>query len=131
MPTTDFQIHDGLLVVQQTTEGDRLRITLQGELDLANAECAASVLSEALRSGKRVVVDLAKLEFLDSTGIALLVEAIGDGGERLSFLPSESAAVQRLLSLTGLDERMGLEPVAAILPTAPAATDVDSLQPAA
>lgn len=131
MPTTDFQIHDGLLAVQQTSEGDRLRIALQGEMDLANADCAGSILSEALRSEKRVVVDLTKLEFLDSTGIALLVDAMHNGGERLSFLPSEHGAVQRLLSLTGLDERMSLEP-AAIVTSAPAASaDADSLQPAA
>jgi anti-anti-sigma factor len=130
VPTTDFQVHDGLLVVQQASEGDRLRISLQGEMDLANADCAGTVLSEALRSGKRVLVDLAKLEFLDSTGIALLVDAMHNGGERLSFLPSEHGAVQRLLSLTGLDGWMNLEP-AAIVATAPADADAQSLQPAA
>jgi hypothetical protein len=31
-----------------------------------------------------------------------------DGGKRLSFLPSEHKAVQRLLSLTGLDEQMNM-----------------------
>jgi anti-anti-sigma factor len=110
VPTTDFQVHDGLLVVQQTSEGDRLRIALQGEMDLANADGAASIVSEALDSGKHVVIDLAKLEFLDSTGLALVVDAMRNGGERLSFLPSEHTAVHRLLSLTGLDERMRFEP---------------------
>gem|GEM_PF-3805456 len=62
-------------------------------------------------------------------GIALLVDAMHNGGERLSFLPSEHAAVRRLLSLTGLDQRMALEP-AAIVPAA-AAADTDTLQPAA
>jgi len=98
-------------------------------MDLANADCASSILSEALSSSKRVVVDLTKLEFLDSTGIALLVDAMHNGGERLSFLPSEHGPVQRLLRLTGLDERMSLEPVAIVTP-APSA-DADSLQPAA
>jgi anti-anti-sigma factor len=131
VPTTDFQVHDGLLVVQQTSEGDLLRIALQGEMDLANAECAASILGEALRSDQRVVVDLAKLEFLDSTGIALLVDAMANGGERLSFLPSEHASVQRLLTLTGLGERMRLEPDAAPVPAVAADASADSLQPAA
>ena len=131
MPTTDFQVHDGLLVVQQTSEGDRLRIALQGEMDLANAESAAEIVREALRTGKRVLVDLTKLEFLDSTGIALLVDAMANSGVRLSFLPSEHAAVQRLLSLTGLDERMRLEPDAAAVPALAADASADSLQPAA
>jgi anti-anti-sigma factor len=131
VPTTDFRVHDGLLVVQQTSEGERLRIALQGEMDLANAESAASILSAALDSGKRVLVDLAKLEFLDSTGIALLVEAMRNGGERLSFQPSEHAAVIRLLTLTGLAERMRLEPAAPPVPVAAADARADSLQPAA
>jgi anti-anti-sigma factor len=114
VPSTDFQVHDGLLVVQQTSEGERLRIALQGEMDLANTESAESILREALGSGRSVVIDLAKLEFLDSTALAMLVSAMREGGEQLSFLPSEHAAVRRLLSLTGLDERMNLAtPVAA------------------
>jgi anti-sigma B factor antagonist len=103
---TDFKVHDGLLAVQQTSEGRRLRIALEGEMDLANTETAATTLREALLCGKDVVVDLGKLEFLDSTGIAMLVAAMREGGERLSFLPSEHDAIRRLLRLTGLDERM-------------------------
>lgn len=112
MPAIDFQVHDGLLVVQQTSEGKRLRLALNGELDLANAETAKATLREALASGKDVVVDLADLEFLDSTGVAMLVAAMREvDGKRLSFLPSEHEAVRRLLKLTGLDEWMGLAPV--------------------
>jgi anti-sigma B factor antagonist len=115
VPTTDFEVHDGILVVQQRSEGERLRIALRGEMDLANAETAGSILREALSSGRSVVVDLAKLEFLDSTGVALLVAAMrSDSDGQLSFLPSEHIAVRRLLKLTGLDERMNLAPATAI-----------------
>jgi anti-sigma B factor antagonist len=119
VPTTDFKVHDGLLVVQQTSEGERLRIALHGEMDLANADTAESILSEALSSGRSVVVDLAKLEFLDSTGLALLVAAMrSDSDDQLSFLPSEHAAVRRLLHLTGLDKRMNLAPAGAVTASA-------------
>lgn len=131
MTTTDFQVHDGLLVVQQTTEGKRLRVALRGELDLANAECAGAVLREALGSGNSIVVDLANLEFLDSTGVALLIDAMQDGGERLSFLPSEHVAVQRLLRLTGLDERMNFASTAALRATGAEDAGAESLLPAA
>jgi anti-anti-sigma factor len=133
VPTTDFQVHDGLLVVQQTSEGERFRIALSGEIDLANTETAASTLREALGSGKSVLVDLAKLEFLDSTAIAMLVAAIREGGEQLSFLPSDHAPVRRLLSLTGLDERMNLVPVAPVTPSLEESAedpDAESLMPA-
>jgi anti-sigma B factor antagonist len=131
VPITDFQVHEGLLVVQQTSEGERLRIALNGELDLSNAETPAAVMREALSSGKSVVVDLEKLEFLDSTGIAMLVNAMREGGERLSFLPSRHAAVTRLLSLTGLDERMNLASAATIDATAADGAGAESLLPAA
>jgi anti-anti-sigma factor len=130
VPTTDFKVHDGLLAVQQTSEGRRLRIALEGEMDLANTETAASTLREALLSGKDVVVDLGKLEFLDSAGIAMLVAAMHEGGERLSFLPSEHDAIRRLLNLTGLDERMIFASPRALAPRGGGA-GAESLQPAA
>lgn len=107
MPTTDFQAHDGLLTVQQTSDQTRLRVALEGELDLSNSGFAETVLREAMGSGRPLVVDLGKLEFIDSTGIAMLIRVIADSdGGRLSFRPSEHQAVRRLFSLTGLDERM-------------------------
>jgi anti-anti-sigma factor len=130
MPLTDFKVHDGLLAVQQTSEGRRLRIALEGEMDLANTETAAATLREALVCGKDVVVDLGKLEFLDSTGIAMLVAAMNEGGERLSFLPSEHEAIRRLLSLTGLEERMTFASPVTMAPPAGEVVD-ESLQPAA
>jgi len=130
VPTTDFKVHDGLLTVQQTSEGQRLRLALEGEMDLANTETAASALRGALDCGKPVVVNLTKLSFLDSSGLAMLVRAMQAGGERLSFVPSEHDAVRRLLSLTGLDERMTF---ASPVPIPPRAENADgkSLLPAA
>ena len=105
--SSSAEIRDGLLVVQQTQDGDSTHLALHGELDLANAHTLELTLRGALHRGE-VVVDMAKLEFLDSTGISMLVMALGDpNAERLSFLPSESPEVRRLLSLTGMDERLG------------------------
>jgi anti-sigma B factor antagonist len=130
VPTTDFKVHDGLLVVEQTSESQRLRIALDGEMDLTNTETAASTLREALDCGKDVVVDLTELSFLDSTGVAMLVTAMREGGERLSFLPSKHEAVCRLLSLTGLDERMTFASPATFAPS-PEDADTEPLLPAA
>ena len=120
MPSTDPPIKDGLLSVQQVDEGARTRISLQGELDLSNAPTVELQLNEALLSGDPVLVDLSKLEFIDSTGISLLVMALKrDEAAQLTFLPSETAAVRRLLSLTGLDEKLplaGLEEGETLLP---------------
>jgi anti-anti-sigma factor len=107
LPIIDSRTQDGLLVVEQFEEGERIRCCLQGELDLSNAGTAELELEAALSSKRPVLIDLSKLEFLDSTGISLLVAAIGRPDARqLEFLPSETRAVRRVLSLTGLEERL-------------------------
>lgn len=108
MPTiSDTEVKDGLLVVHQIVEPECIRLALHGELDLSNAKTVELTLAEAFASGKDVVIDLGKLEFLDSTGVSLWVMALArpDAG-KLSFLPSASPGVSRLLKMTGLDVRM-------------------------
>jgi len=108
---TRTEIKDGLLVICQTTETDCVRLALHGELDLSNVSTLESNLAEAFASGRDVNVDLGKLEFLDSTGVSLLVTTLArpDAG-KLSFLPSASPEVTRLLDMTGLDARMAFSP---------------------
>jgi anti-anti-sigma factor len=119
---SDSSVQDGLLTVDQRDEGERLRFCLCGELDLSNVCMAELQLEEALGSKRPLLIDLSKLEFLDSTGIALLITALGrPDARRLEFLPSETAGVRRVLSLTGLEERL---PYASL-------EDEQALQPAA
>lgn len=121
MPTSsDTEVRDGLLVVRQVAESESVRLALHGELDLSNSKTVELSLAEAFASGKKVVIDLGKLEFLDSTGVSLMVMALArPDAAKLSFLPSESAEVSRLLTMTGLDARMGFTRSAR--PTLPAA----------
>jgi len=90
VPIANTEFQDGLLMVRQTDEGAFIRLALQGELDLSNAKTLETSLQDALASGTHVLVDLGKLEFLDSTGVSLLVMAMKDKeANRLTFLPSE------------------------------------------
>lgn len=51
-------------------------LAVEGELDIATAPRMLSALNEALRGLKLpLVVDLARVDFLDSTGLALLINA--------------------------------------------------------
>jgi len=107
LPIVDSRTQDGLLIVEQLEEGQRIRCCLAGELDLSNAGTAELMLEEALDSKRPVLIDLSRLEFLDSTGIALLVSALGrPDAQRIRFIPSQTPGVRRVLSLTGLEERL-------------------------
>jgi len=102
------------LTVSRTDEGAFVRLALAGELDLSNLPTLEATLDGAIKSGKKVLFDLHRLEFLDSTGLALIVRMLGRrDAERFSFVPSTSGSVRRLLSLTGLDERMVVDSGAA------------------
>jgi len=102
-------IADGTLEVQTAEEDGAHVIALRGELDLANAGTAESALEKALQDDADVIVDMRELEFIDSTGIALLVASLsGDGKSQIRFIPSTSPAVTRVLELTGLAERLPL-----------------------
>ncbi|HYP56559.1 MAG TPA: STAS domain-containing protein [Solirubrobacterales bacterium] len=81
-------------------------IQIEGELDLAVAERLWQTLGEALREHDEVLVDLAGCEFIDSTGIAMLVRAHNESearGRRF-VVHSASRQVLRVLEVTGLTE---------------------------
>jgi anti-sigma B factor antagonist len=111
MSSEQREIADGTLVVRSIENDGSRVVAFAGELDLANAGTAESALENSLADGTLpVIVDMRELEFIDSTGIALLVAAIGrnDGETKISFIPSASPAVTRVLELTGLAARLPL-----------------------
>jgi anti-sigma B factor antagonist len=83
--------------------GDDLHVAVAGEVDLTNASDLESVVFEhATRTG--VVLDLADVTFLDSSGLRILIRLRGrihTGGRRFR-LGRVSAAVSRLLDVSGL-----------------------------
>jgi anti-anti-sigma factor len=83
-------------------------LTLSGELDVANVRQVVEEV-DALRPDSDVTLELAELEFIDSSGLRLLLDltAGGDGAAPVR-LRSPSPAVMRLAELTGTAARLGL-----------------------
>ena len=109
MANEQHDIADGTLEVRTAIEDGTRVVSLSGELDLSNAETAKTALQEAQEADAPLIVDMRELEFIDSTGIALLVGIIGgDPGPEVRFVPSDSAAVTRVMELTGLAGRLPL-----------------------
>jgi anti-sigma B factor antagonist len=96
---------DGSLSVSSNRYGeDVIVVSLAGELDRSNVATAKAVLIAAAREGAALlVIDLDELQFLDASGIALLVEVSGlRGAEALRVVPSPAPEVKRMLDLTGI-----------------------------
>ncbi len=86
-------------------------IALSGELDLASSPALEDALERVFGSDpKLVVLDLRTLDFMDSTGLSIIVKAhqTADDHQLQLYLVNGPAQVQRLLSLTGVAERVSL-----------------------
>lgn len=83
-------------------------VSVRGELDLSTAPDLEGPLEQALEAGDgSVLIDLSRCEFIDSTGIALIVRAWQrlDNGEdgRALVICSHNDQVRRVLEITGLE----------------------------
>jgi anti-sigma B factor antagonist len=82
------------------------RVAPYGELDLATAPALREQLVAASRSGAALVVlDLERVEFLDSVGVSVIVgghKRLRHAGGRL-HLAAPGAMVRKVLGLTRLD----------------------------
>jgi anti-anti-sigma factor len=99
----------GGLTISSGVEDGALSIALAGELDLSGAAQMEASLAEAERSlaeggkARRLVIDLGRLTFLDSTGLRLLLQAdmrAREGGYELVLRPG-GPSVQRVFEVTG------------------------------
>jgi anti-anti-sigma factor len=90
----------------------RAVVVIRGELDLATAPDLDAALNERLDAGQDVVVDLRELEFMDSTGLRVLVAAhTRVEGTEQSFLivrPRPGAPIERILAVAGVERVLDL-----------------------
>lgn len=81
--------------------GGHVVVALHGELDLVDAAAVTAALEAAAARGPRIIVDLARLEFIDASGIAALSRgrwhARAAGGDLLLAAPQRR--VRRVLAI--------------------------------
>jgi anti-sigma B factor antagonist len=90
----------------------RAVVVIRGELDLATAPELEAAIQGHLDDGQDVVVDLRELDFMDSTGLRVLVSghARVEGTEQ-SFLivrPLPGASIERILAVSGVEQVLDL-----------------------
>jgi anti-anti-sigma factor len=93
--------------VEVSREEQAAVLALFGELDVASSAVLEDELARVAPSPV-IVLDLRALEFIDSTGLGVLVKThqrMRDEGDRLAVIEGDGQ-VKRLLELTGLDRQL-------------------------
>lgn len=83
----------------------QLRLALMGELDMATVDELDSRLRRLAQDGYSVTVDLARLEFIDSSGLRELITALGEArrdGWQLTIGTEMTGQVARAIDLSGV-----------------------------
>jgi len=84
-------------------------VAVSGELDIATSPSLEDVLARELLTGHRVELDLSNVEFIDSSGLSVIIRSFeqSDGRDSPLALRSElSPQVHRLLSMVGVMSRL-------------------------
>ncbi|ADJ47636.1 anti-anti-sigma factor [Amycolatopsis mediterranei S699] len=83
----------------QGDDGDRV-LSVAGEIDMSNAAEFGAALDGELAAGAAVTVDLTGVSYLDSAGVAVLFDRVGEHDLRLVAPP----LLDRVLRVSGLTQ---------------------------
>lgn len=99
---------DAIFRVHSRPDSGGVTVVLAGELDLAGAEDLEQAIAEARASGRPLTVDLTNLEFIDSSGLRVLL-GLHNAATREGFeyrLIAGPPQVHRAFALCGLDQTL-------------------------
>ena len=100
-----------MLEITEVRDAGRVRVRLRGELDLAGAPTVSERLRRLRERGEPVLLDLDELEFIDISGLRVLLAAAQEASQDgWSFAVTRgSAQVRRLIGLVRLDPKLPLD----------------------
>jgi anti-sigma B factor antagonist len=92
--------------VEVSPLGDReIQVAVTGELDLVSASQLEDVLKRELLADNDVLLDLSDMDFIDSTGLHAIVEAVRTAksvGRKIKLSAELPAHARRLMEIVGL-----------------------------
>ena len=95
--------------ILESQEADCLRLRLTGEFDIASVPVLEDRLSRSRTSGVAVRLDLSELDFIDSSGLHALIQAMNDAsanGWRLQIDRNVAPQAMRVFEVVALDRRI-------------------------
>jgi anti-sigma B factor antagonist len=100
------------LAIEKVEEAEVCRLSVTGEVDLYSSPELRRAVSEAITGARgRVEVDLSGVEYMDSSGVAALVEGLRESAQRITrfVLIAPSPAVNKVLQMSRLDTVFDIE----------------------
>lgn len=85
---------------------------VEGEIDMATAPAVGSEVARSIDEGP-VVLDMERVEFIDSAGIRMMVEMARrseDRGRKLRLIAPRGCIVHRMVELTGIGQLFVTDP---------------------
>ena len=81
-------------------------VSFTGDVDLDNSRAARDILVDCIKRGKPILVNLADVSYIDSSGIASLVETLQTAKKKdlALILVAVSESCMRVLKLARLDK---------------------------
>jgi anti-sigma B factor antagonist len=100
------------MTVSVSEHGNARVVTLSGEIDLQTSPQVREAVLESLRQGGSVVVDMGGIVYIDSSGVASLVEGfqVARRQNAAFILAAVSPAAMRVLQLARLDKVFTFQP---------------------
>jgi len=95
------------VTIREEESGRPLVIRIAGEIDLSNAALVAQKIHEAEGNSANVVLDLEQLQFMDSTGLGVVVnlgKRVKERGGELAIVIGKPS-IRKLFSITAFDKR--------------------------
>ena len=101
-------IADREFSVNVSSEDSTELVTVAGDVDLATVDVVRAQLTSALERGGKVVLDLREVSFMDTQGLAAVIEAersSSSSGTQFVVVRAP-ATVHRLFDMIGLTDRL-------------------------
>ena len=99
-----------MLLIQKTKKGDKLTISLEGQLDTNSAQDLEEMIDDAIKGIRHLVFDLEKLTFISSAGLRILLYAKKQiGGRGKMEIINISHVVYEVFEVTGFAGMLGIE----------------------
>ena len=100
------------LNIDQSERDSKMRISVRGEVDLyTSPDLRKAIMNAVPAAGDRVEIELSGVEYMDSSGVATLVEGfkIARENSKSFVLVAPSPSVTRVLELARLDSVFEIE----------------------